>query len=124
LAQWKEMTESGETEPTEQQKSLVDEALYLRGRIVASYAQVEFLLADISVKPDLRFPYLIDARIKAVRRIAEREGYEAYKNELDRICEELMQYDEIRHFMTHGFLRLTVDRKGSHQFEFLRYLAL
>jgi hypothetical protein len=47
------------TEPTEQQKSLVDEALYLRGRIVASYAQVEFLLADISVKLDLRFPYLI-----------------------------------------------------------------
>jgi hypothetical protein len=74
------------TEPTEQQKSLVDEALYLRGRIVASYAQVEFLLADISVKLDLRFPYLIDARIKAVRRIAEREGYEVYKNELDRVC--------------------------------------
>jgi hypothetical protein len=101
-------------EPTEQQKSLVDEALYLRGRIVASYAQVEFLLADISVKLDLRFPYVIDARIKAVRRIAEREGYEIYKDELDR-------YDEIRHFVAHGFLSLTTDRKGNHQFEFLRY---
>ena len=40
----------GVNEPTEQQKSLVDEALYLRGRIVAAYAQVEFLSADISVK--------------------------------------------------------------------------
>jgi hypothetical protein len=71
----------GVTRPTEQQKLLVDEALYLRGRIVASYAQVEFLLADISVKLDLRFPYLIDARIKAVRRIAEREGYEVYRDD-------------------------------------------
>jgi len=115
------MTGFGMAEPTEQEKSLVDEALYLRGRIVASYAQVEFLLADISVKLDLRFPYLIDARIKAVRRIAEREGYEVYKDELDRVCEELLRYDEIRHFMTHGFLSLTTDRKGNHQFEFLRY---
>jgi hypothetical protein len=115
------MTAFGAVEPTEPQKSLVDEALYLRGRIVASYAQVEFLLADISVKLDLRFPYLIDARIKAVRRIAERDGYQSYKDELDRVCEDLLRYDEIRHFMTHGFLSLTMDRKGNHQFEFLRY---
>ncbi len=109
------------TEATENQKLLVDEALYLRGRIVAAYAQVEFLLADISVKLDLQFPYLIDARIKAVRRITERAGYELYKAELDRVCDELLRYDDIRHFMTHGFLSLTVDRNGNHQFEFLRY---
>jgi hypothetical protein len=115
------MTGFGTIEPTEQQKSLVDEAFYLRGRIVASYAQVEFLLADISVKLDLRFPYLIDARIKAVRCIAEREGYEVYKDELDSICEELLRYNDIRHFMTHGFLTLTMDRTGNHRFEFLRY---
>jgi hypothetical protein len=36
-----------EREPSDQQKMLlVDEALYLRGRIIAAYAQVEFLLAD------------------------------------------------------------------------------
>jgi hypothetical protein len=115
------MTDFGETEPTEQQKRLVDEALYLRGRIVASYAHVEFLLADLVVKLDLRFPYLIEARIKAVKRIAERQGYEIYKADLERICAELLQYDELRNFMAHGFLSLTVDRKGNHQFEFLRY---
>jgi hypothetical protein len=115
------MSGFGETRPSTPQKLLVDEALFLRGRIVASYAQIEFLLADISVKLDLRFPYLIDARIKAVRRIAEREGYEVYKDELDQACEELLRYDDIRHFMTHGFLSLTLDRKGNHQFEFLRY---
>ena len=49
------------------------------------------------------------------------QGYEVYKDELDRVCEELLRYDEIRHFMTHGFLSLTIDRKSNHQFEFLRY---
>ena len=109
------------TEPTELQKSLVDEALFLRGRIVASYAQVEFLLANISVKLDLRFPYLIKDRIKAVKKIAEKEGYEIYREELDELCEELLEYDEIRHFMAHGFLSPTTDRNNNHQFEFLRY---
>jgi hypothetical protein len=85
----------------------VDEALYLRGRIVASYAQVEFLLADLVVKLELRFPYRIKSRMKAVRKIAEGPGYEVYKYDLDRVCEELGRYDELRHFMTHGFLTLT-----------------
>jgi hypothetical protein len=108
-------------EPTELQKALIDEALLLRGRIVAAYAQVEFLLADISVKLDLRFPYLVKDRIKSVRRIAERAGYGDYKDDLERVCEELLRYDDLRHFMTHGFLSLTTDTKNNHQFEFLRY---
>ena len=57
-----------------------------------------------------------------VKKIAERPGYEVYKDDLDRACHELAQYDELRHFMTHGFLSLTVDRKGNHEFEFLRYV--
>lgn len=108
-------------EPSELQKSLVDEMTYLRGRILTSYAQVEFLLADISVKLELKFPYLINARIKAVSRIAEREGYEAYKADLDRVCNELLQYDELRTYMAHGFLTLTTDKKDNHLFELLMY---
>src|SRR6266849_6508701 len=108
-------------EPSQLQKSLVDEAIYLRGRIVGAYSQVEFLLADISVKLDLRFPYLIKDRIKAVKRIAERPEYECYKDELNQLCNELLEYDELRHFMSHGFLTLTTDKKGNHEFEFLRY---
>lgn len=115
------MTGFGESEASDTQKMLVDEALYLRGRIVAAYAQVEFLLADLVVKLDLKFPYLIDARIKGVKRIAEGPGYESYKEDLDVACDELLKYDELRHFMTHGFMRMDVDRKGNHQFEFLRY---
>jgi hypothetical protein len=74
-------------EPSDLQKALVDEALFLRGRIIASYSQVEFLLADISVKLDLRFPYRISDRIKAAKRIADGEGYQAYKEDLNRCCE-------------------------------------
>ena len=85
--------------------------MYLRGRIVAAYAQVEFLLADISVKLDLRFPYLVKDRIKAVKRIADREGYGIYKEAIERVCDELLEYDDLRHFMTHGFLSLEVDKR-------------
>jgi hypothetical protein len=109
----------GETEPSDLQKSLVDEALYLR--IVAAYAQVEFLLADLVVKLDVRFPYLIDKRIKAVKRIAERPGYSDYKQELNAVCEELSHYDDLRHFMTHGFIRMETGSHGNHRFEMLRY---
>ena len=78
------------TAPSEFQKALVEEATYLRGLfILRSYSQVEFLLADISVKLDLRFPYLIKRRINAVRAIADREGYEVYKDELNKVCDDL-----------------------------------
>ncbi len=106
---------------TEFQKSLVEEATYLRGRILTSYSQVEFLLADISVKLDLKFPYLIKDRIKAVKRISDREGYEIYKDRLAKLCDDLLQYDELRNFMAHGFMMLTTDRRDNHQFEFRLY---
>jgi hypothetical protein len=108
-------------EITDRQKALIDEALWLRGRLIASYSQVEFLLADISVKLDLRFPYLIKDRIKAVKRIGDRPGYEGYGAALNRICDDLLRFDEIRVFMAHGFMRLDTDKLGNHRFELLRY---
>jgi hypothetical protein len=65
---------------TDEQKSLVDECIYLPGRVITSYGQVEFILADISVILDLKFPYLISKRIKVAKEIADRPGYEAYKD--------------------------------------------
>jgi hypothetical protein len=107
--------------PPDWQKHLVDESLYLRGRIIASYSQVDFLLADLSVKLDLKFPYLIKDRIKAAKRIAEREPFAKYKPELDRLCDELLDFDEVRNFLSHGSLTLNVDEAGNHQFEYLIY---
>jgi hypothetical protein len=109
------------TEPTELQKSLVDQTTYLRGRIITSYSQVEFFLADISVRLNLKFPYLIKDRIKAVRGISERHGYEVYKEDLTKVCDELLQYDELRNFMAHGFMILTTDKKDNHELEFRLY---
>ena len=102
-------------------KKLIDDIVYLRGRIVTSYCQVEFLLADIAVKLELKFPYLISARLKAAKRIAEREGYETYKAELEEVCDGLGEYDDIRKFMAHGWAVLEVDKAGNHRFELLMY---
>lgn len=106
---------------TDDQKKLVDDIIYLRGRIITSYSQVEFLLADIAVKLELKFPYRIDARLKAAKRIAEREGYESYKAELAEVCDGLAQFDDIRKYMAHGWANLDVDKVGNHRFQLLMY---
>jgi hypothetical protein len=106
---------------TDEQKKLVDDIIYLRGRIVTSYSQVEFLLADIAVKLELKFPYRIEARLKAAKRIAEREGYQSYKTELEEVCDGLAQFDDIRKYMAHGWANLEVDKQGNHRFELLMY---
>jgi hypothetical protein len=85
-------------EINEFQKRLTDEAL-LRGKIIASYSLVEYVLADISVRLDLQFPYRIKDRIKAVKEIVDRPAYEAYRNDFHRVCDELLRYDDLRNFM-------------------------
>ena len=75
----------------------------------------------LTVKLDLKFPHLIKDRIKAMRGIFERDGYGVYKKDLTKVCDELLQYDEMRNFMAHGFLILTTDRKDNHQLEFRLY---
>ncbi|MFZ1921911.1 MAG: hypothetical protein WAU57_09800 [Xanthobacteraceae bacterium] len=103
------------------QRDLVDEALYLRGRLIACYAQVEFLFADLITKLEDRFAYRIESRIKGVRAIAEMPGYEAYRHDLHRLADELLLYEDYRHYMVHGFMRAEVDRAGNHRFQLLRY---
>jgi hypothetical protein len=106
---------------SDENKKLIDDIVFLRGRVVTSYCQVEFLLADIAVKLELKFPYLISARLKAAKRIAERDGYEAYKQELEKVCDGLGKFDEVRRFMAHGWAVLEVDKAGNHRFELLMY---
>jgi hypothetical protein len=106
----------------QEHRELIDEAIYLRGRIIAAYAQVEFLLADIISKLEDRFAYRIESRVKGVRKIAEMPGYEAYRYDLHRLSDELLIYEELRHFMAHGFMRAEVDRAGNHRFQLLRYM--
>jgi hypothetical protein len=109
---------------TAEQKALIDECIYLRGRIITSYSQVEFILADISVILDLKFPYLVTKRISAAKAIAERSGYEIYRDELDSVCNGLSEFDEIRVFMAHGWVSAEIDKQGNNIIEFLRYERL
>jgi hypothetical protein len=102
-------------------RKLIDEACSLRGQIIASYSAVEFWLADLSVRLNLNFPYRIKDRIKAVKEIAERQGYEAYRDDLHRVCDELLRYDDLRHFMAHGLMMLLTDNKEYYEFELRRY---
>lgn len=108
-------------EPEDWQKSLIEESLYLRGRIVGSYSQVEFLLADISVKLDQKFHYQIKNRVKAARKIGDRQQFAAYRDELNAICDRLAAFEDVRHFLAHGFMTLHVDKKKQHQFQYRMY---
>jgi hypothetical protein len=107
--------------PREQTVALVKELTHLRGRIITSYAQVEFLLADFSVKINVDFPYRIKDRIKAAKKIVERPEYASYREEMIKICDKLLEYDEARHLMAHGMVKLTADPQGNHDIEFRLY---
>src|SRR5215831_5649207 len=63
-------------ELNEFQKALVDEGLFRRGQIIAGYSMVEYVLADVAVRLNLKFPYLIKDRIKAAKEIVDRPEYE------------------------------------------------
>jgi hypothetical protein len=93
------------------QKRLTDEACLLRGKIIAGYSLVEYVLADISVYLDLEFPYRIKDRIKAVKQIVDRPEYEAYRNDFHRVCDELLRYEDLRNFMAHGIMLLETNRE-------------
>jgi hypothetical protein len=73
--------------PTPEQIAISDEMLYLRGKIITGYGQVEFFLADLSVKLNLKFPYLIKDRIKAAKEIADRPDYVEFRGELHALCD-------------------------------------
>lgn len=107
--------------PKPEQIAISDEMFYLRGKIITGYAQVEFFLADLSVKLNLKFPYLIKDRIKAVKAIAERPDYADFKDELNEVCDRLIEFDDLRHFMAHGMVMVTTDLKGNHLIEMRRY---
>jgi hypothetical protein len=107
---------------TDFQKQLADEACLLRGQIIAGYSMVEYVLADISVRLNLEFPYPIEKRIKAVKKIVDRPKYEAHRVDFHRVCNEFPRYEELRLFMAHGVMALeTTPDQTSHRFVLQRY---
>jgi hypothetical protein len=74
------------------------------------------------VRLELKFPYRIKDRIKAVKQIVDRPEYEAYRNDFHRVCSEFPRYEELRLFMAHGIMILeTTPDQTSHKFVLQRY---
>lgn len=101
---------------------LTDRAAYLRGRYLTSYAQCEFLLADLSVKVDNRFLYALQKRINAAKAMAESDGpLNDYAADFVPLIEAIVDWSERRHWLAHGFMTLFRDPSGAHAFEYRRY---
>lgn len=117
-------------EPSEELKRIVEEATYLRGRIVTHYSHAEFLLADFVVKcqnfeqyngKEFKFPYSIEKRLKAVKEIASAEGpINKYLGKINAIIDDILLFERKRHFMAHGWMMLKYNRTG-HLIEFRMY---
>jgi hypothetical protein len=101
---------------------LMDRAAYLRGRYLTSYAQCEFLLADLSVRVDNRFRYALDKRVNAAKAMAEGSGpLNAYADDFLPLIENIGAWSDRRHWLAHGFLTVYTDPNGRHAFGFRRY---
>ncbi|MGN6311760.1 MAG: hypothetical protein ACTHNN_19645 [Xanthobacteraceae bacterium] len=109
--------------PPEWIQNLAEEVTYLRGRYLTSYAQCEFLLADLTVRVDNRFRYALEKRISATKIMADSQGkLNAYANELLPLLEQLPRYTEKRHWLAHGLLEIAHTKAGDHQLKLRRYV--
>jgi hypothetical protein len=110
-------------EMPDEQKQMIDRAMFLRGRMITHFAQCEYLLADISVRVDRRFIYLLKKRVKAVEAITSEGGpYAKYAADIVPLANQLLAWDDIRNFLAHGMIFLLyVQKRQSFVFEFRRY---
>jgi hypothetical protein len=110
------------TVPDQHFIDLIDRAAYLRGRYLTSYAQCEFLLADLSVRVDSRFRYALDKRINAAKVMATGSGpLNAYADDFLPLIENVGAWSDRRHWFAHGFQIMYTDPEGRHSFELRRY---
>ena len=102
-------------------RRIVKQVNLLRGAYIGSYAQVEFLLADICVKAwelpaykhlCAKFPYRAGSRVKAANAIFDCTGpFAAYRKEVRGFFDELLRFEELRDFLAHGLLRINTRRR-------------
>jgi len=101
-------------------RRIVKQVNLLRGAYIGSYAQVEFLLADICVKAwelpaykhlRAKFPYRAGSRVTAANAIFDCAGpFAAYCEEVHGLFDELLRFEELRDFLAHGLLRINTRR--------------
>jgi hypothetical protein len=96
---------------------LIRNAHFLRGAIISSYAEVEFLLTDLNmrcrVKPAYAaiaagFPYKLESKIARVRQLVAEPGpLTAYADDLLELVDRISAYETSRHFIAHGQMRVS-----------------
>lgn len=107
-------------EATDLQKAVIDEAFFLRGRIVSHYSHAEFLLGDFAVKchalglyrpNNFKFPYRLESKLAAVREISQTvDIMKKYEGRIGGLINQIMMFEEMRHFMAHGWMMLKYNK--------------
>ena len=100
---------------------------------MSHYSHSEFLLGDFVVKcqfleeyrnKDFKFPYRLENKLSAVRQIAEGEGpISKYKQRICKLIGDILKFEEMRHFMAHGFMMLNYS-KIHHEVELILYAQI
>jgi hypothetical protein len=96
---------------------LIRNAHFLRGAIISSYAEVEFLLTDLNMRcravPAYAaiaagLPYKLESKIVRVRELVAEPGpLTAYADELLELVDRISAYETRRHFIAHGQMRVS-----------------
>jgi hypothetical protein len=112
--------------PNAHQMDVLTLASFNRGAIITSYAQVEFLLADLVLRwrtqtrgEEGTLPYSLDSRIQAAREvIRQNDSFKDYRAEVDELIDGLKPYREIRDMMAHGMQILRTHKDEWHQLDY------
>lgn len=90
-------------------------ATVLRGSVIQSFAQVEYMLGDLghqaALLPDYAafasFRRPVDDRIRMALRIVESPGpFAAYRTGIEGVCATLSAIEPFRNYFTHGWLEV------------------
>jgi hypothetical protein len=99
---------------------IIDEMIAQRGWVINSYAQVEFLFADLIVKLR-KFPecddgkpvaFGIDGRVRRLRQLCEIKPLASHAGNILPLLDRMLELEKTRHFFTHGFLSVHIQQDG------------
>lgn len=113
-------------------KSTIEECQRLRGWLINAFAQIEFLLGDIPCRAwelaefsKLKRPISMGVgnRLKDMRTLLKSGGSMApFACELEPLLDRFERFENVRHFMTHGFCSFDFTPSGDAAMRFRRYV--
>ncbi|MCJ2042884.1 hypothetical protein MKK55_28635 [Methylobacterium sp. J-059] len=106
----------------------------LRGRIITSYSQIEFLVGDLfrllqrsynkADEDEVPLPYRIEGRIRSLTRLCSNiSDMDPYRTKLKNGLDEILEFSELRNYMAHGYVDVDKYLDG-YKFRFLMYKFL